>query len=94
MEPHTAGGMSAYAASKAAVAALTVAAAAELKDRGILVNAVAPSTIATASNRTAMPDADHARWPTPEEIAEAIVWLAAPENAAATGTIVPLYGRL
>lgn len=94
MEPHTAGGMSAYAASKAAVVALTQAAATELKDRQILVNAVAPSTIATASNREAMPDADHMRWPTPMEIAEVIVFLASPDNVAVSGTIVPLYGHI
>lgn len=93
MEPHSAGGMSAYAASKAAVVALTQAAAAELSGRNILVNAVAPSTINTATNRDAMPDADHGRWPTPEEIAEAIVFLASPDNVAISGAIVPLYGR-
>lgn len=93
MEPHMAGGMSAYAASKAAVVALTQAAATELKERKILVNAVAPSTIDTPMNRAAMPDADHARWPTPQEIAEAIVFLASPENVAVSGAVVPLYGR-
>lgn len=88
-----AGGMSAYAASKAAVVALTQAAATELKERKILVNAVAPSTIDTPMNRAAMPDADHARWPTPQEIADAIVFLASPENVAVSGAVVPLYGR-
>ena len=50
--------MVAYAASKAAVAAMTVALAEELKGKGILVNAVAPSTLDTPANRAAMPDAD------------------------------------
>ena len=53
--------MVAYAASKAAVAALTVALAEEVVKAGILVNAVAPSTMDTPANRQAMPKADHCR---------------------------------
>src|SRR6266511_2565903 len=56
-------GMIAYAASKAAVAAMTVALAEEVVQTGILVNAVAPSTMDTPANRQAMPKADHAAWP-------------------------------
>jgi NAD(P)-dependent dehydrogenase (short-subunit alcohol dehydrogenase family) len=51
-------GMAAYAASKAAVAALTVALAEEVVKDGILVNAVAPSIMDTPANRAAMPQAD------------------------------------
>jgi len=43
LEPRTGAGMTAYAASKAAVAALTEALAQEVAGNGILVNAVAPS---------------------------------------------------
>src|ERR1700736_3505909 len=62
LEWRTRAGMGAYAASKAAVAALTVALAEEVVKEGILVNAVAPSTIDTPANRKAMPNADHASW--------------------------------
>ena len=55
--------MAAYAASKAAVAALTVALAEEVAKDGILVNAVAPSIMDTPANRAAMPKADYALWP-------------------------------
>lgn len=88
-----AAGLSAYAASKAAVAALTAALAAEVLEEGILVNAVAPSIIDTPANRAAMPKADHARWPTAAEVARTIVWLASPENTLTSGAIVPVYGR-
>src|SRR5262249_5670783 len=54
---------SAYAASKAAVAALTVALAEEVAGQGILVNAVAPSIMDTPANRLSMPKADHTKWP-------------------------------
>jgi NAD(P)-dependent dehydrogenase (short-subunit alcohol dehydrogenase family) len=87
------GGMAAYSVSKAAVVALTRALAAELRDESILVNAVAPSVIDTPANRAAMPDAPHARWPRPAEIAQAITWLASPDNALGSGAIWPVYGR-
>jgi NAD(P)-dependent dehydrogenase (short-subunit alcohol dehydrogenase family) len=86
-------GMAAYAASKAAVAALTAALAEEVAKDGILVNAVAPSIMDTPANRQAMPKADHAAWPKVEEVASAIVYLASPENKVARGGIVPVYGR-
>jgi NAD(P)-dependent dehydrogenase (short-subunit alcohol dehydrogenase family) len=87
-----AGGMAAYTAAKAAVAALTRALAAEVKNDGILVNAVLPSIIDTPANRAAMPEANHARWPKAHELAEAILWLASPENRLTSGALVPVYG--
>ncbi|WP_315925760.1 SDR family NAD(P)-dependent oxidoreductase [Mesorhizobium sp. SP-1A] len=93
LDPRRGGGMVAYAASKAAVAAMTVALAEELKGKGILVNAIAPSTLDTAANREAMPDADFGKWVSLEAAAEAIVYLASPANVAISGTLVPLYGR-
>src|SRR5260370_37695193 len=65
-------GMVAYAASKAAVAALTVALAEEVVKAGILVNAVAPSIMDTPVNRADMPQADRAAWPTVAEVAATI----------------------
>jgi NAD(P)-dependent dehydrogenase (short-subunit alcohol dehydrogenase family) len=86
-------GMAAYAASKAAVAALTTALAEEVASREILVNAVAPSTMDTEANRKAMPKADHAGWPKVEEVAAVILFLASPENRVTRGAVVPVYGR-
>jgi len=88
------GGAVAYAVAKAAVAALTRSLAEEIKSERILVNAVAPSIIDTAANRAAMPKADASRWPKPEEIAHAILWLASPENGLTSGDVVPVYGSL
>lgn len=85
--------LSAYAASKAAVAALTRSLAAELRDEGILCNAIVPSIIDTPANRRAMPDADFARWPGPAQIAETIAFLCSPANALTSGALVPVYGR-
>lgn len=93
LDPRKGVGMSAYTASKAAVAAITVALAEELKGEGILVNTVAPSTLDTSANRKAMPKADFAKWVSLEDAAEAIVHLASPKNAAISGALVPIYGR-
>jgi NAD(P)-dependent dehydrogenase (short-subunit alcohol dehydrogenase family) len=93
LEPRRGAGMAAYAASKAAVAAMTVALAEELKGAGILVNAVAPSTLDTPANRAAMPKADFGRWVGLEDAAAAIAWLASPANRATSGAVLPLYGR-
>jgi NAD(P)-dependent dehydrogenase (short-subunit alcohol dehydrogenase family) len=86
-------GMVAYTASKAAVAALTVALAEEVVKAGILVNAIAPSTMDTPANRRAMPKADHAAWAKVEEVATTILFLASPENRVTRGAVVPVYGR-
>jgi NAD(P)-dependent dehydrogenase (short-subunit alcohol dehydrogenase family) len=88
-----AAGMTAYTASKASVAAITQTLAAELLGDRILVNAVLPSIIDTPTNRAAMPKADHAAWPKPAELAEAIGFLASPENALTSGALLPVYGH-
>jgi NAD(P)-dependent dehydrogenase (short-subunit alcohol dehydrogenase family) len=85
--------LTAYLAAKAGVAAITQGLAAELAAENILVNAVLPSLIDTPANRAAMPDADHASWPKPAQIAEAIAFLASPENTLTSGALVPVYGR-
>ncbi|HEY1362212.1 MAG TPA: SDR family NAD(P)-dependent oxidoreductase [Xanthobacteraceae bacterium] len=86
-------GMAAYTASKAAVAALTVALAEEVVASGILVNAIAPSTMDTPANRRAMPDADHAAWAKVEEVTATILFLASATNRVTRGAVVPVYGR-
>ena len=93
LEWRSGAGMVAYAASKAAVAALTVALAEEVAKDGILVNAVAPSIMDTPANRAAMPKADHAAWPKVEEVAATILFLASPDNRVTRGAVVPVYGR-
>jgi NAD(P)-dependent dehydrogenase (short-subunit alcohol dehydrogenase family) len=87
-------GMAAYTASKAAVAALTAALAEEVVKQGILVNAIAPSTMDTPANRKAMPKADHAAWAKVEDVAATILFLASPQNRVTRGAVVPVYGRV
>jgi NAD(P)-dependent dehydrogenase (short-subunit alcohol dehydrogenase family) len=94
LEWRTGAGMTAYTATKAAVAALTVALAEEVAKDGILVNAVVPSIIDTPANRRSMPNANHAVWPKPAQIAQTIAFLASPDNQVTRGGVVPVYGQV
>jgi NAD(P)-dependent dehydrogenase (short-subunit alcohol dehydrogenase family) len=92
LDPRRGSGMVAYTASKAAVAAMTVALAEEVKGKGILVNAIAPSTLDTPANRAAMPKADFAKWVSLDATAETIAALISTRNLATSGALLPLYG--
>ena len=64
----------------------------ELRDRGINVNCVLPTTLDTADNRAAMPDADPTRWVAPRDLANVIVFLASDEARAVHGAALPVTG--
>jgi NAD(P)-dependent dehydrogenase (short-subunit alcohol dehydrogenase family) len=82
----------AYAVSKRAVITLTEAQAEELRGVGVTVNAIAPSIIDTPANRAGMPSADTTRWPTPEQIARVVLFLASDDAALISGAVIPVYG--
>jgi len=86
-------GAAAYAASKAAAVAMMDSLAADAKGTGVRVNSVLPSIIDTAVNRQAMPTADFASWPKPEEIARVILFLCSEHAAVIQGAAVPVYGN-
>jgi NAD(P)-dependent dehydrogenase (short-subunit alcohol dehydrogenase family) len=86
-------GASGYVASKAAVLAFAQAVAVEYRDSGVRCNTVLPSVIDTPANRAAQPDADYARWVTPAQIADVIVFLAGDRSAPTSGAAIPVYGR-
>lgn len=85
-------GAAAYAASKAAALALMGSLAAEVSGTGVRVNSVLPSIIDTAANRGAMPKANFAKWPKPEEIANVILFLCSDEARVIHGAAIPVYG--
>lgn len=85
--------MAPYIASKAAVAALTEALAAEHKHTGININGILPGTIDTPENRASMPDADFTKWVAPSALAEVIVWLSSESARAVNGALIPVYGQ-
>ena len=81
-----------YRASKAGVRLLTETLAEEQK--GVVrANAVMPSVIDTPMNREMMPDADHAAWVDPPDIARAVLFLCSDAAAPTSGAAVPVYGE-
>ena len=83
-------GLAAYAASKSSLVALTETLQREVQSHGVRVNAIVPTTIDTAANRTAMPDADFALWTPPVKIAEVIFFLAGDAASSVRGGLVPV----
>jgi NAD(P)-dependent dehydrogenase (short-subunit alcohol dehydrogenase family) len=92
-----AAGEAAYAASKAAVVALTRIAALELGPAGVTVNAVCPGYVLTDMGAEARTDADVAAWSagsplgrctTPEEVADLVAFLASDAARGMTGQAV------
>jgi 3-oxoacyl-[acyl-carrier protein] reductase len=93
--------LAAYGASKAGVIGLTRAAALDLADYGITVNAIAPGPIETelmlgAWTAEALRERPQhgaiARFGTVDEIAHTALFLAAPESGFITGITVPVDG--
>ena len=85
-------GAAAYAASKAAALALMESLAAEIKGSGVRVNSILPSIIDTEANRKAMPDANFADWPKPQDIARVILFLCSDDARVIHGAEIPVYG--
>jgi len=92
-----------YAASKGAIETFTIGLAKEVGREGIRVNAVQAGTTDTEIHvRSGNPDrpsqvARHAplgRVATPDDIAQAILWLASEQASYATGTILRIGGGL
>jgi NAD(P)-dependent dehydrogenase (short-subunit alcohol dehydrogenase family) len=87
-----AAGASAYAASKAAALALMDSLAADTKGTGVRINSVLPSIIDTDVNRRAMPNADFAPWPKPDDIARVILFLCSDQAKVIHGAAISVYG--
>jgi NAD(P)-dependent dehydrogenase (short-subunit alcohol dehydrogenase family) len=85
-------GAGAYAASKAASLALIDSLAADLKGSGVRANSILPSIIDTEANRKAMPGANFANWPKPEDIARVILFLCSDDAKVIHGAAIPVYG--
>jgi NAD(P)-dependent dehydrogenase (short-subunit alcohol dehydrogenase family) len=58
----------------------------------VRVNSILPSIIDTQANRQAMPNADFAKWPKPEEIARVILFLCSDDARVIHGAALPVFG--
>ena len=83
----------AYAMSKGALIRWTESLAAEVKGEGITVNAVLPTTIDHPVNRAQMPKADPKLWPSPDEVANVILFLSSRESSGVNGAAIPITAR-
>jgi acetoacetyl-CoA reductase len=95
-------GQANYSAAKAGMHGFTMAVALETAAKGITVNTVSPGYISTAMTE-AMPEevlqsivnsVPMRRMGKPEEIADAVAWLASEANAYTTGANIPVNGGL
>ena len=95
-------GQTNYAAAKAGVVGFTKALAREIGSRGITVNAVAPGYIATAMTDALKPEAREVlqrqivlgRLGTPDDVADAVLFLASDLGSYVTGTCLNVSGGL
>ncbi|MEY3719130.1 MAG: hypothetical protein RL727_1051 [Pseudomonadota bacterium] len=95
-------GQANYAAAKAGVAGMTRALAREIGSRNITVNCVAPGFIDTDMTRALSEDQQNslkaniplARLGTPEDVAQAVAFLASPAAAYITGNTLHVNGGL
>jgi NAD(P)-dependent dehydrogenase (short-subunit alcohol dehydrogenase family) len=93
IDPASSARAAAYAASKAAAVALVQAVAAEVRDHGVRVNAVLPSTMDTPANRASMAGADASRWVSLPSVAGVVAFLLGDEARDISGAALPVYGR-
>jgi NAD(P)-dependent dehydrogenase (short-subunit alcohol dehydrogenase family) len=85
-------GQAMYNVAKAGVIALARTIAEEVSGGEITSNVVLPSLIDTPAFREAVPFANYVDWPTPEEIAAVIEFLASRESGVINGAMIPVYG--
>lgn len=85
--------ISAYAASKAALGALTSSLSAEVRAAGIHVNLIVASTIDTPANRKAMGEAKAASWVSPDDIADATMYLCSDKARSVHGATLEVFAN-
>jgi NADP-dependent 3-hydroxy acid dehydrogenase YdfG len=86
-------GMIAYGLGKSLIFRLAELMNDEAKGTNVVTSVVVPSTIDTAQNRKAMPDADPAKWVKPETIAEIIYFHCTDAASAIREPVIKVYNN-
>lgn len=81
-----------YSVGKSAQETLIATLAEELKGSGVTANVLRVRTIDAKHERESQPSAKNASWTTPEEIAEAVLYLCSDAAGVVNGARIPLYG--
>lgn len=92
LDPGTGKDMVAYSLSKSLLFRLSEMINAE-KDSPVTASVIVPSVIDTPHNRQAMPESDHTKWVTPEEIAVNILHLFSSAGKQLRKTVLRVYGQ-
>jgi NAD(P)-dependent dehydrogenase (short-subunit alcohol dehydrogenase family) len=86
-------GISAYAASKAGLVALTSSLSAEVRSIGIHVNLIVASTIDTEANRAAMGSEKAENWVSADDIADATMYLCSDKARSVHGATLEVFAN-
>ncbi len=86
-------GMVGYSLAKSLIFRLAEIMNEEAKGNNVVTNVIVPSTIDTAPNRAAMPNADFDTWVKPEAIANAIHFYCTEDAAAIREPVIKIYNH-
>lgn len=93
LDPGAASGMIAYSLAKSLLFHLAALMNEEAKGTNVVTSILVPSTIDTAQNRKAMPDADPSKWVTPEAIADTVYFYCTDEASSIRQPVIKLYNN-
>ena len=86
-------GMTGYALSKSLLFRLAELMNEEAKGTNVITSVIIPSTIDTPQNRSAMPEADFAKWVTPESIADIVYTHCSPSFDTLREPLIKAYNK-
>jgi NAD(P)-dependent dehydrogenase (short-subunit alcohol dehydrogenase family) len=93
LDMRNAKGMVAYSLAKSLIFRLAELMNDEAKGHDVITSVIVPSTIDTADNRKAMPDAKYENWVKPEQIADVILSYCTPAAGLVKEPVIKVYGN-
>lgn len=93
LQPKDGKGSLGYSLSKSLILKLSDLLNAEGAPHNVLSTVIVPSTIDTAANRLAMPEADYSAWVKPEAIADVIAFAVSERASPLRESVLKVYGK-